>query len=237
MKRLVALAIPFLLAAMSGHSEASVNKSQRRLVVVSSLETFGNPKYVWLYQFLNASTISLAQTSLGNSYQSVSVLPETSAKKSTFVTLLANLTNQASTSAVDVILSLHGSTNTLWFYDGSMSTGTLQQQLSNIPKRGKLRLMYNLACYGSTHSNEFTASGFRTAIGSRKTNASSASEYPVFLARWKLGHPVNSTIALTNADPALKAADMAAGSMGFADADSYKLISGLKTLNINSDAQ
>jgi len=105
------------------------------------------------------------------------------------------------------------------------------------PKKSKLRLMYNLACYGASHRNDFRAAGFRTAIGARKTNTSSASEYPVFLSRWKVAHPVNSIFAFTNADPGMTISDAAAGAMGFNDADSKKLISGLSTLTINGNAQ
>lgn len=215
-------------------SQATPTAPQRRLVVVSSLETFGQAKYAWLYSFLDASTISMAQAVLGSSYNQVSVLSKQAAKKSSFISLLRNLTDKSYVKAVDVILSVHGTTNAVYFDDGKVTAQNLRDSLKMIPKQNKFRLMYNLACYGNTHSDEFRSAGFKTAIGSKKTNTASASEYPVFLGRWKVGHKVKDIIAQTNADPALVASDAAAGLMGFSGADSHKVISGYKSLTINS---
>lgn len=219
-------------------AEAAVHKSKRRLLVVSSLEKFGSAKYAWLYRFLDGATISAGVSALGGSYAGVSMLPEPVATQQNFINVLRSLTNHYNTLAVDVILSLHGAQNKLWFFDGSVSTGDLKDAMrEQIPKRHKLRLMYNLACYGSSHRNEFRSAGFRTVIGARKVNAASASEYPTFLSMWKAGSPVNAILSVTNNDPALGAADMAARGMGFSDADSRKWVSGTSSLRIHYNAQ
>lgn len=218
-------------------AEAAISKNQRRLLVVSNLTTFGQAKYEWLYKFLDASTISMAKTFLSSKYSYVHTLTPSNATKANFQNSLKSITNASSVKGVDVILSLHGASNALWFKDGGYSTANVQSGLQTLPNRSKFRLMYNLACYGSSHRNEFINAGFRTAIGSRKTNTSSASEYPEFLTRYGMGHSVNSIIASSNSNPGMGFSDAAAGMMGFSDADSYKLISGVKTLTINHNAK
>ncbi|MCB0405570.1 MAG: hypothetical protein KDD51_12365 [Bdellovibrionales bacterium] len=235
-KTRLVLAVVALLLTAGTTSSAAVAKNQRRLVLVSSLQKFGLNKYKWLYSFLDASTISMGQAGLGGNYSGVSVIQDAYGTKANFVNCLRHTAASPTVKAIDVVLSLHGADEKLYFHDGKVVAADLEADLKTIPNRSKLRLMYNLACYGSTHRNNFRNSGFRTAIGARKVNTASASEYPVFISRWNLGHTISSIFAQTNADPAMQVSDNVAKSWGFSDADSYKLISGTSGLTINSNA-
>lgn len=224
------------LSALSGH--AGVSKNQRRLLIVSELTKYGVGKYKWLYQFLDANTVSMAQAMVGNKYRSVSVLSGSQASADNFVHRLKTLTHSSQVKALDVIVSLHGMSNKLYFRDGEVTTQALRDEIkSRIPlsKRRKFRLMYNLACYGSTHNNEFRSAGFRGSLGSKLVNTASGSEYPVFLSRWGMGHRVKSILMQTNNDPAMFVSDNAAKLMGFSNPNSKKVFSGFN-LNINNNA-
>lgn len=220
---------------LTTNTQAATAKSQRRLLIVSNLTTFGMAKYEWLYKFLDASTISMGKSMLGNYYQSISALTPNLAKRQNFKNSLRAISNISSVKAIDVILSLHGANEKMWFEDGGFSTQEIKSDLLTIPHRNKFRLLYTLACYGASHRNEFLDSGFRTAVGALKTNTASASEYPEFLTRYASGHSVKNIFASTNANPALAASDAAAATMGFNDANSRKYVGGLQTLNINSN--
>lgn len=222
-----------LLLLLAGPAFAGpMDKSERRLVVVASLETFGVANYKWLYRFLDGFSISMGERALRRHYGSLTVLPRQRATRRGFVEAVSRLADEPKVQAIDVILSLHGSSGSLTFDDGAVAMSDLENQLRAVRGRGKFRLLYNQACYGESHNRGFLAGGFRTAVGSRRVNASAASEYPVFLRQWGAGRQVGSIFATTNADPALYVADKAASVLGFADTDSVKVVAGAGSLRI-----
>ncbi|MGB0454113.1 MAG: hypothetical protein ACPGJV_10410 [Bacteriovoracaceae bacterium] len=229
--------LPFLFL-ISFHVDAKVSKGHRQLVVVSELKTFGQSNLSWLYSFLDASTVTVAVAKMSHAYRSIKIIKGSKATKTRFVNVLNRYSKRNAISAIDVILSLHGLSNELYFADGAVSTFDLRDDLKDNPKKYKYRLMYNLACYGSSHRNEFRASGFKTVVGARRVNANSAFEYPFFLTHYGLGTMnVKTIIGFTNMHPSKLSYDFMAKTVGgFSDADSHKKISGVQNLKINSNA-
>lgn len=226
-----------LMVTLSLNAFGSVKKNERRLLVVTNLVTNGSAKYEWLYSFLEAQTISMAKAKLENKYKKITVLPKATASKNAFVGTMKNITKLNGLRALDVILSMHGTPERLWFSNGSMKAVDLQEKIkSEVQYNFRLRMMYNLACYGSTHRNNFINAGFLTAIGARGINANSGYEYATFLNQFGNNASVKSILQGTNNSPLLGTSDAAAVSAGFSKADSYKRISGKKSMRIMSNA-
>ena len=138
--------------------------------------------------------------------------------------------------AVDVLLMLHGSENTLHFDGGAARTGDLRGELAALGLRGKLRMLYSTCCYGDSHSDDLVAGGFRAAVGAAAVNANAATEYPTVLTRWAAGSTLKDAVAAGDNPLTRVPQDRIAKMMGFADADSDKTIRGDGRITIASVA-
>ncbi|NRA67400.1 MAG: hypothetical protein HRU19_23150 [Pseudobacteriovorax sp.] len=234
---LLILGLSFFASVFSTKLQAA-NRHDRHLVVVSYLDTENDHKLHWLYSFLDVWKVSLAYEKLGLHYRGISVLADSNATIPKFTQLISNLTSNDQVKAVDTILSVHGWGNKkLQFFEGRKHVKYVARGLSDAENLWKLRLMYNLACYGSVHRQTFTRIGYKTAVGSRKTNTTSATEYPMFLNMWKTGAKVGTIFDIHNTSQAYQISDaIAENAAGFSDADSFKLIRGSKNIRISSDA-
>jgi hypothetical protein len=224
-----------LLALAAAAPAMAIEKSEREVLVVANLVTNGDPRFAWLYQFLNASAVTGAQAALGLQYRAVRVLAGSNATKSAFTQTIANLTASPSLKALDVIVALHGSPETLHFQDGGRSMSSIQTGLGN-GANSKLRMLYSTACYGSSHADNFVSGGFKVATGARAVNANSPYEYPVVLGGWALGSTMAEVTALGNDAVQRGIYDSAARMAGFTDVDSFKVIRGIGTTRIHSSA-
>jgi hypothetical protein len=234
--RKMSLAILMMMTTLLPMAAQAVEKSNRDLLVVASLVTNGDPRYAWLYQFLNASAITLAQMALGMQYRQISVLSGPNATRANFTGKIQSLSSLSSVQALDVMLHLHGSRGTLWFADGSRSSSAVRTALGN-GTNPKLRLLYSTACYGGSHAADFIGAGFKVVNGARAVNANASYEYPVILGQWATGHTFSEAQTLGN-DPTMRAIhDAAARAVGFTDVDSFKIVRGYGSTRISSSAQ
>ncbi len=223
------------LTALSQAAQASVEKSQRELLVVSNLQKNGDPRLAWLYTFLDVSSVSLAQVGLAGSYRRINVLSGSAATKDAFTDTIASISRRPGLEALDVFVHLHGSPDRLHFQDGSRAASTIQTNLGN-GSNNKLRLLYSTACYGRSHAQEFVSGGFKSAIGSRGVNANSSYEYPLMIQQWLIGATIGNFLPLANNEAALFTHDTAAKAAGFPEADSFKVLRGQSTTRISSSA-
>ena len=212
----------------------SATKSQRILLIVNNLVAHGDPKWKPLYSFLEESGIAVGNAVLGGSYKQVSTLKGTAATRTAFLNRLKTLATTAGVKAVDLFLQLHGAPGKVWFHGGEVSTAQLRQDIVALGLPNRLRLVYNTSCYGDSHSADLIGAGFRTAIGSKKVNANAGVEYPTFCSLWAAGSTAQSAISTADAPLSRAAQDAAAKQLGFADADSQKVVRGLKSLKISS---
>ena len=215
----------------------AVSKSQRRLLIISELPTFGRNDLKWLYQFLDASGVAIGLSMLGPHYKEVKVLKGNNATKSKFIGALKTLCTKPGTKAVDVIIQLHGAKDKLWFRDGKVSLSRLASDIAAKKLKHRLRLLYSLACYGYSHTDDWLDAGFRTASGARKVNCNSATDYPAQLLHWAAGKSYGYCVKKGNSQPGRSIADGAAKTIGFSDADSRKQIRGKTGLKISWNAQ
>lgn len=212
----------------------SMGKSERALLVVSNMVTYGRSDLKWLYQFIEFSGTTLADMILRIRYQIYQKLTGEAATKSAFVDTIAALGANDSVKAIDVILMLHGFDGTLCFADGEIESLALAHEISCLNIKDKLRMLYSTTCYGKSHAVDFVAAGFQTACGSIATNANAATEYPTVLTMWAAGSTLQSAIATGDLSLTRQPQDFSAKAMGFDDANSTKEIIGDGSITIRT---
>lgn len=167
---------------------AITNDNQRGLLIVTSLEADGDPRFRELYRFLEASGSSMAELTLGHLYGTVRALSGADATTNGFVDALEELTSIPSIREVDVILNLHGTKTKLVFANKEITAKGLSDKIiEQVNASSRLRMLYSTACYGSVHAPHFINAGFTCASGAKAMNTNSPIEYPVFLGLWAAG--------------------------------------------------
>lgn len=216
----------------------SVLKAGRALLVVNNTVAMGDPKYRGLYQFLEASGDAVAHGICGPHYKTVRSLNAAAATVQGFLDALRDLAQAPGIQAVDAIVNMHGAEGCLLFAGtgaGGLPVASLADKLINLNQAGKLRMLYNTSCYGHSHAASFIQGGFNTVIGGRRVVCNSASEYPVLLSNWVALQGVDAALAPAQSAPLREPMDhFARTTLGFAEADSFKLISGKCDLTIGS---
>lgn len=211
-------------------------REQRALVVVNNTVAGGRQDLRALYAFIEAAGDAVARGLCGPVYGQIRSLNGADASLPALLDTLRALAGRAELCAIDLVLNMHGSPDTMYFHGaaGGVAASAVGRQMAALPGlRDKLRLLYNTSCYGSTHSAAMLQAGFDTAIGGRKVVANSATEYPAFLAAWAGGMPVGLAIEAANAAPLREPMDRyAEQQLHFQDVDSRKLLSGDAGLTI-----
>ena len=181
-------------------------------------------------------------------------LYDNNASVARFVSTLRALAADQNVKAIDVIMSLHGSPGKLHFIEGGVRVNDLKSNLLTdrnpaehalvATLKRKLRLVYNLSCFGATHNSAFVEMGFDTSIGSKGVNANAEVEFPSVLGAWQFGIAIDLALAPTNnpasiavSDQPLRTLGMMTGREMLQKVDSLKLILGNRHLTIHSDPQ
>jgi hypothetical protein len=239
-----------LMAANSANAE--ITKNERVLVVVSELTEHGPRDLRDLYSVLENMTRAIPRGILASEYSRTIGQFDRSATSANFVNVLRTLALDERVQAIDVVLSLHGSSNKLYFFEGEVRIANLMERLLRattpaqrdlvVKLKKKLRLMYNLSCFGDSVNEDFISMGFDTSVGSIAVNANGEVEFPSFVALWRLGASVKDALAPTNNPAAIFAHDaplVAAGNLTgntmLQRVNSKKEIEGRRTINIESD--
>lgn len=231
MKKLLFVAIATLIGMQTA---AAVTKDERALIVVSELKTFGDPKLAWLYQFLEASGVVMAQTMLGGKYKKIVVLSGSAATRTNLGTKITQLKNDSTIKAIDVFVHLHGSSGKLWFANGSTTSSSLKTYIASKGAQSKLRIFYSTACYGKSHAQDMVDAGFDAASGAVGVNANSSYEYPAIMGKLATGSTFKQAIDFGN-NPAMRAThDNAAKLAGFPQANSFKVLRGNNSETLTS---
>lgn len=211
-------------------------KDEQVLLVVVNLSSNVDPKFQWLYRWLDDNAVRVAKWLLESHYRKIHTLRDDKASSSNFVNKLIELAQEPQTKAIDVFLSLHGLPDTLYFHDGPIATSNLGDQLKAANLKERLRLFYSMACYGASHARDFVRGGFRTASGAVATNTNGPYDYPAQLYNWGQGKTYRAVIKAGN-HPAFRTThDTIAKKFGHDDADSEKVIEGKKLTRITSRA-
>lgn len=252
MKNLLKFTAVAIAMAMGFQANAEITKNERVLVVVSELDQHGPGDLRDLYRTLEGLTRAIPGGILASEYSRVIGQFDRSATSNNFVNVLRTLALDERVKAVDVILSLHGNTNRLYFFEGGVRISNLMTRLLRadtpaqrdlvVKMKKKLRLMYNLSCFGDSVNEEFVSAGFDTSVGSLAVNANSDVEFPSFIGLWRMGFKVSEALAPTNNPAALLAHDGALRTLGHVTGnemlqriDSKKEVEGRSALRIDTD--
>jgi hypothetical protein len=228
--------LPLILPWAPASWSAQVAKSERALLVVSHLAGNGPGNWQWLYRFLDTAGVQLAEQIMGPAYGRMTRLTGDQATRQGFLNALCTLASDAAIRAVDVIINLHGSSETLWFKDGGVPMSTLKSNLTSLNLAPKLRMAYSTACYGASHADQLVEAGFNAAVGAVGVNANSPTEYPTVLTLWAAGRPLAEAVAAGEVPATRIPADQAATSVGFTGVNSDKTITGDGGLTIGVNA-
>ncbi len=236
----------FTMALLGGSlgAEARINKADRVLVVVSELQAHGPANLRDLYRATEEATIQGVETILRDDYNAIYNIRREQATLNNFASTLRSISKSSSVKAIDVIFSLHGSTNAVAFREGTVTMADLKNRLlletAAFPKafvnrmKSKLRVMYNLSCFGKSHNNDFLPVGFDVSVGSVGINANAAAEFPSVLGLWSVGWEFQDAFGPTNNDVVLAASDSPARLIGI-NANSKKEFLGNGSIKIDSD--
>lgn len=241
------------VAAPVREARADVQKSERVLVVVAELDSGGFPELRQLYTALEVVTRDLSRTVLGPHYRQVTVLRNRDASIYHVRHTLQTLSKDPAIHAIDMIVALHGRSNRLAFHDDRYSMNQVREILLGYTAsmgredvarmKRKLRVLYSLACYGSSHRDEWRDIGFDVVAGAVGVNANSEVEFPSVLAGWAANMGFQNAFAATNNDAAIATTDTPIRTAGQAldnelkHTNSKKRFTGRLALKITSEPQ
>lgn len=253
MKKLMNLALLCAAAVVipMEAAKAAVTKNERVLLVVSELDSRGMQELRPFYQALEQLTQFTVQGILGDSYDRIEVIANRNATYAEFKQTLKEIARDPETRAIDVIMSLHGLPGRLAFDDMTWDTSEMenrfyigtstQDRVDRILLRRKLRMMYNLSCFGASHRGNFIGMGFKAVNGSVGVNANSEVEFVPAMLAWKAGMGFRSAFNGTNHPALIAAADapiIASGQLfnnALKKTNSTKVFSGDVEIKIHSD--
>lgn len=213
-----------------------IARNERALILINHVAS-GDHDH--LYRFIEAAGQATVQSTLANDYAEIVVLHGARATLPRLIAALKALGAKANIKRIDLIVTLHGYTGKLAFYDGKKNTTRVRDRIAALNIKPKLRLVYSTACMGDSHSQHFIAAGFDSAIGSKKTNANAAVEFPTLLNLWQFDFKLSDCLAPTI--PLTPAADAAARVFGQLNntvwkdnVDSTKVLRGNPNIKISS---
>ena len=168
--------------------EGIVVKSHRSLLVASEVSQSG--PLAQLYEWVERNVFTVTQALAEKEYRNIEMLKSGDMNADNFATKLKKMAEDPQNHAVDLVLAVHGNTETICFSnDEEMSASDLCNMIATaIPgdlERKRLRMAYLASCYGASCADDFvTKAGFRVASGAMAVCANTAVEYPTFLMRW-----------------------------------------------------
>jgi len=253
MKRFMFFSLLYLSSVFSFPIHAYVGINNRALVIVSELDSTVAPEMKQIYTTIEYLTHISAQSILGMNYGETELLLNNDATFPKFKSLIRNLAGRSDIHAIDVILSLHGSTTQLSFDDkrwkiadmekNFLMANTASERALMVKVKRKLRMMYNLSCFGKYHNASFIKMGFDSSVGSVSVNANSEVEFLPVLTSWKQGSTFGASFNASNNPMALFLADEPIRILGRIQnnslkiTNSKKIFAGRSSIRISTDPQ
>lgn len=226
----------------------AVWSAERILFIVSELDHRGAPELGPLYRKIEDMSVAIPARipRLAEIYSKIFYLRDEDVTENGVRRALVEIVSDPQVDSLDMILGVHGRPSILSFYDGptdvkewiSKIKGDMVQRpqaggsLDPLVNLKKLGLLYNLSCFGVTHSEDFIDLGFKAVVGSRSVNANAEFEYPWVLAALAQGYSLDEAFRKPNSDSWLRWSDEPLRILGrkldtfLKDVDSFKEIVG-----------
>jgi len=206
MKHLILVGL--MVVGLCHTAYAKIAKSERVLLVISELDSGGAPELEPLYTILERLTQVSVQGILSKHYSEVRIINNEKATLENFKLNVREFADNENIGAIDVILSLHGRPNELLFADKAWDVEDMKNEFLSANSyaerdlvskmKKKLRIMYNMSCFGSSHNPSFYRMGFDVSTGSKNINANSEVEFVPTLLAWKNGFAFKHAFSFSN---------------------------------------
>ena len=249
----VSLLLSMTIATGASAAPATpVSKQERVLVILSELDSTGNPDMRDFYRVLDDLTNHMTRAILQDKYRQIVMLDNQRATLPNFKKVLYDLAKNPTIRAIDVIVSLHGSPDHLSFAEGAYSkvrvrdfileTASKPEKATQIQLKKKLRALYNLACFAGKDMEKMRDLSFAVVNGAKGVNANSEVELVPALTAWANGVGFKNSFAGSNNPLALAIFDepiRIAGRVGrnsLQYVNSEKVFLGEGNITINSSA-
>lgn len=181
-------------------AESGVPIAKRAVIVVndSATDSAAPAKFRLIDRGMNL----LFELGLKRGYGKVVYLGEGQATWPAFVAGVARLAKDPGVNVVDAMINLHGAPGALAFNDQLVSAQKIGDDLvAAVPDDVfyKLRIVYNQACFGESHSAGFLNGGFLTAAGTRGVHNSGIVDWPTFVSTWGSGGTFEESLTRSTA--------------------------------------
>lgn len=152
-----------------------------------------------------------------------------------FLAGLARMGSAPNVDAVDLMVNLHGGEDgNLAFADGVLKLSELSGKVGSVAEAGgKLRVVYNTACFAQTQLDAWLGSGFRAVNGAVGANANGFIEYPNFVSNWIAGIPFGDAVESAAQGQVTGVWDTIQRYFGATNTDSRKVIAGERGIGIS----
>lgn len=228
----------------SAQAYANIGIDQRAMIIISDLDTHGRDQLAPIYRIIEKNAVSQAKKHLANQYRYFVILDGKNATLENYKNILFTLSHKKEILAIDTIVGLHGNPDKLYFFEKSYATNVISTEILNNEThaqseiallKSKLRMFYNLSCYGKSMNDDFFELGYKISIGSIAVNANAEIEYAYVLKKFALGETIEESFAHPNSDRMINLADKPVRLLGgfLKDTNSKKEFLGDKKLTIN----
>jgi hypothetical protein len=168
----------------------------KRAVVVVNDSSTGSPDPA-KFRYIDRGMKLLFDLGLKNAYGNVVYLGEGDATWVAFLDNVGRLAKDPNVSVVDAMINLHGAPGAIAFNDQFVETQQIADDLIKaVPDDVfyKLRVVYNQACFGASHTAGFIGGGFLSATGTRGTHNSGVVDWPTFVSTWGTGGTIQDSV-------------------------------------------
>jgi hypothetical protein len=223
------------LVVLSRAHHASINKSQRALLVSGHLVQDDTDPHIQMWrEFTEGAGQATIAHFLQDKYAIFRSIVGESSSKQRLMQEIRDLLEEPDIRAVDVITMFHGAPTTIALVDGTYWTFELRNDLLQMDRRYKLRMLYSTTCHGFSHADEFVQGGFEAASGARGMNVSGWYEVPTFTRLWGDGATFQHALNEADNDDIREATEAVAPTSSGATPDSEKLIVGNGRITIRA---
>ncbi len=206
----------------------------KRAVIVVNDSTTDSPDPA-KFRLIDKGMKLLFDLGLKNGYGKVVYLGEGQATWAAFVDNVSRLAKDPSVSVIDAMINLHGAPGALGFNDQLVETQKIADDLVKaVPDDVfyKLRIAYNQACFGESHSAGFLGGGFLTAVGTKGVHSSGIVDWPTFVSTWGGGGTIEQSITRGTAATLVELASRWFG--GDSDVDNGWLLDGTPDVSVGT---
>lgn len=187
-------AMLFSFLGLTAAKAEYVDRSERALISVINVNTKNQSaiKNTW-YSIENIGAKSSIRSKAGLHYGKMRFFFGRQATLNNLVEQIREYDTDPSIKAIDVIIYIHGEPGQLRFvqdpngkrekFSKYLSMADVTAPIKAIGST-KLRALYSDSCYGSTHIQDWLATGFKVVSGSTAVDANQSRDLGIFLRNW-----------------------------------------------------